>query len=147
MQAMTGTGSGDPPAGGLRDACRTRILGVGEFGHGFGAILRRYRPALIADGRAEGSHAAEFELICFDCGDDPGLDYSQVSPGLQRIRGPRTMETAWTAYERHLGLARLTDKPWMRDPVDLGRGRREVNGHVHIRPNLCSSAGEHEANG
>ena len=56
-----------------------------------------YRPASIADGRAEGSHAAEFELICFDCGDNPGLDYFQVSPRLQRIRGPRTMETAWTA--------------------------------------------------
>jgi len=114
MQAMTGTGSAGHPAGGPRDACRTGIPGVGELGHGFGAILRRYRPASIADGRAEGSHAAEFELICFDCGDNPGLDYSQVSPGLQRIRGPRTMETAWTAYERHLGLARLTDKPWMR---------------------------------
>ena len=114
MQAMTGTGSGDHPAGGPRDACRTGIPGVGELGHGFGAILRRYRPALIADGRAEGSHAGEFELICFDCGDDPGLDYSEASPRLQRIRGPRTMETAWTAYESHLGLARLTDKPWMR---------------------------------
>ena len=114
MQAMTGTGSGDHPAGGPGDACRTRIPGVGELGHGFGAILRRYRPSSIADGRAEGSHAAEFELICFDCGDNPGLDYSQVSPWLQRIRGPRTMETAWTAYERHLGLARLTDQPWMR---------------------------------
>ena len=96
------------PEGVCRFASRSLL------GHGFGAILRRYRPAPIADGRAEGSHAGEFELICFDCGDNPGLDYSQVSPRLQRIRGPRTMETAWTAYERHLGLARLTDKPWMR---------------------------------
>ena len=113
MRAMTGTGSAGHPAGGPRVACRTGIPGVGELGHGFGAILGG-TAGPIADGRAEGSHAAEFELIWFDCGDNPGLDYSQVSPGLQRIRGPRTMETAWTADKIHLGLARLTDNPWMR---------------------------------
>ena len=114
MQAVPGTGPADHPTGGPRDVRGTRTPDVGELGHGFGAILRRCRPASIAPGRAEGSHAAEFELICFDCGNDPGLDYSQVSPRLQPIRGPRTMETAWTAYERRLGLAQLTDDPWMR---------------------------------
>ena len=122
MQAVTGTGSADHPAGGWRDARGTTILDVGELGHGFGAILRRCRPTPIAHGQAEGSHAAEFELICFDCGDNPGLGYSQVSPRLQRIRGPRTMETAWTAYERHLGLAQLTDKPWMRAAPYISAG-------------------------
>ena len=97
-----------------RDSRGTGIPDVGELGHGFGAILRRCRLAQTAPGRAEGNYAAEFELICFACGDDPGMDYSQVSPRLQRIRGPRTMETAWTAYERHLGLARLTNNLWMR---------------------------------
>ncbi len=47
-----------------------------------------------------------FELICYDCGDDPALDYQEVPSRLRQLRGPRTMETAWTAYERHIGLAR-----------------------------------------
>jgi hypothetical protein len=122
MQAVTGTGSADHLAGGPRDTHGTTIPDVGEPGHGFGAILRRCRAAPIAHGQAEGGHAAEFELICFDCGDNPGLDYSQVSPRLQRIRGPRTMETAWAAYERHLGLAQLTDKPWMRAAPYISAG-------------------------
>ena len=41
--AVTGTGSGDHPAGGPRDMRGTRIPDVGELGHGFGAILRRCR--------------------------------------------------------------------------------------------------------
>ena len=114
MQDVTGTGSADHPTGGPPDARGTRIPGIGELGHGFGAILRRCRRAPIAHGRAEGSHVAEFELICFDCGDNPSRDYSQVSAWLQQIRGPRTMETAWTAYERHLGLAQSTDASWIR---------------------------------
>jgi hypothetical protein len=28
------------------------------------------------------------EIICCDCGDDPGLDYRDVPPRLQLIRGP-----------------------------------------------------------
>ena len=122
MQAVTGTGSADHPAGGPPGARGTTIPDVGELGHGFGAILRRCRPTPVAHGQAEDSHAAEFELICFDCGDNPGLDYSQLSPRLQRIRGPRTMETAWAAYERHLGLAQLTDKPWMRAAPHISAG-------------------------
>jgi hypothetical protein len=114
MQAVTGAGSADHPTGGPHDARGRRIPDVGELGHGFGAILRRCQLAPIAHRRAQASHVAEFELICFDCGDNPSLDYSQVSPRLQQIRGPRTMETAWTAYERHLGLAQLRDESWMR---------------------------------
>ena len=78
---------------------------AGEPGHGLGAILRR-QPAGIMQARAEGGHAALFELICYDCGDDPGLDYSHVPSWLQWLRGPRTMKDGLAAYERHLGLAR-----------------------------------------
>jgi hypothetical protein len=34
------------------------------------------------------------ELICPNCGDRQYLDYSEVSPQLQRLRGPRTLEAA-----------------------------------------------------
>jgi hypothetical protein len=57
------------------------------------------------DGRVEGGYTAAFELICGDCGDHPDLNYSEISPRLQRIRGPYTMLAALGALERHLGLA------------------------------------------
>jgi hypothetical protein len=112
MQVVTSAGPADHQTGGPQDAHGAAIPGAGELGHGFGAALRR-QPAPGADGRAEGGHATVFELICFECGDNPCLNYSQISPRLQGIRGPRTMETAWAAYEQHLGLAPLTAGAWM----------------------------------
>jgi hypothetical protein len=100
MHVVTSTRSADHSSGGPRDARDTAIPGVGEPGHGFGAILRRQS----APGRAEGGHGAVFELICFDCGDDLGLDYWEAPSRLQWLRGPRTMEAAWAAYARHVGL-------------------------------------------
>lgn len=130
---MTGTG----PAGHLvarpRDAGGPAIPGAGELGHGFGAMLRR-QPGSGEQGGAEGGRADAFELICLDCGDNPGLDYCQVPARLQRIRGPRTMETAWTAYERHLGLASYGQILDARGPVDPGRGATEVTVAARIRP-------------
>jgi hypothetical protein len=46
------------------------------------------------------SHTAE--LICCDCGDDPGLDYCEVAPELQRIRGPCPGAAGVAAYQKHL---------------------------------------------
>jgi hypothetical protein len=43
-------------------------------------VLRR-RPTRIVEGRPEGGYTDEFEIICCDCGDDPGLDYREVSRG------------------------------------------------------------------
>lgn len=63
-------------------------------------VLRR-RPVRIVDGRAEGGYTDEFEIVCCDCGDDPDLDYREVAPALQRIRGPYPMATGVTAYVRH----------------------------------------------
>jgi len=54
----------------------------------------------------DGGDAAAFELICYDCGDDPCLDFSEIPSRLQLLRGPRTMEAAWAAFEKHLGLPR-----------------------------------------
>ncbi len=45
-----------------------------------------------------------FELICCYCGDHPDLDYRDVSPELQRIRGPYPLAAGIAAYQRHLGL-------------------------------------------
>ena len=64
-------------------------------------VLRR-RPARIVEGRPEGGYTDEFELICCDCGDDPGLDYREVSPALQRIRGPYPVAAGVTAYVQHV---------------------------------------------
>jgi hypothetical protein len=63
-------------------------------------VLRR-RPVRMVEGRAEGGWTDEFEIVCCDCGDDPGLDYREVSPQLRRIRGPYPMAAGVTAYVRH----------------------------------------------
>jgi hypothetical protein len=78
---------------------------AGQPGHGEIAILRR-QPARMVEGRAEGGYTSVFELICCDCGDHPYLDYSEVPPRLQWLRGPRTLEAGLAAYEKHLGLTR-----------------------------------------
>jgi hypothetical protein len=71
-------------------------------GHGRTATLRR-QPVRIVDGRMEGGYTDAFELICPSCGDHPYLDYSEVSPRLQQIRGPYTLEAGLAAYTGHLG--------------------------------------------
>jgi len=54
--------------------------------------------------RAEGGYTDAFELICCECGDHPYLDYCEVSPRLQRIRGPYPLHAGVAAYAGHLGL-------------------------------------------
>ena len=76
---------------------------AGQPGHGRTASLRR-QPVRIVDGRMEGGYTNTFELICPACGDQPDLDYSQVSPRMQWLRGPRTLQAGIAAYEKHLGL-------------------------------------------
>ena len=56
------------------------------------------------DGRFEGGYTDAFELICPSCGDHPYLDYSEIPSRLQWLRGPRTLETALAAYDKHLGV-------------------------------------------
>ncbi len=77
---------------------------AGQPGHGGTAVLRS-QPVLMVDGRVEGGHTGAFELICCECGDNPYLDYSQISPRLQQIRGPYTIAEGLAAYEQHLGLS------------------------------------------
>jgi hypothetical protein len=61
---------------------------AGQPGHGRTAFVRR-QPVRI--------------VICPGCGDHPYLDYSEIPPRLQWLRGPRTLEAALVAYDKHLG--------------------------------------------
>jgi hypothetical protein len=77
---------------------------AGQPGHGRTASLRR-QPARIVSGRMEGGYTDMFELICGECGDHPYVDYRDIPPRLQRIRGPYMLEAGLRAYEEHLGRA------------------------------------------
>jgi len=70
---------------------------------GWTVVLRR-QPVRVVEGRAEGGYTDVFELICCDCGDHPDVDYRDVSPGLQRIRGPYPLAAGVAAYDKHLKL-------------------------------------------
>jgi hypothetical protein len=74
-------------------------------GDGWTVVLRR-QPARMVQGRPEGGYTDLFEIICCDCGDHPDLDYSEVSPALQRVRGPYPIADGITAYVVHAGLDR-----------------------------------------
>ncbi len=63
-------------------------------------VLRR-RPVCMVQGRPEGGWTDEYEIVCCDCGDNPDLDYRDVPPRLQRIRGPYPIAAGLTAYIRH----------------------------------------------
>ena len=69
-------------------------------GRGWTVVLRR-RPVRIVEGRPEGGYTDEYEIICCHCGDDPDLDYREVSPELQRIRGPYPPAAGITRYVKH----------------------------------------------
>ncbi len=68
-----------------------------------GMLVLRRQPARVVGGRPEGGYTDAYELICRDCGDDPDLDYHQVSPEFQRIRGPYPIAVGVEAYEQHAG--------------------------------------------
>jgi hypothetical protein len=114
QDSVTGTGSGVVPAPRPPDRgdpwLGTGSNGVyvgplpGQPGHGSAAHLRR-QPVRIVDGRAEGGYTGVFELVCPDCGDRLDLEYSEVPPRLQWLRGPRPLLAGLTAFHRHLGLA------------------------------------------
>jgi hypothetical protein len=58
----------------------------------------------MVQGRPEGGYSDAYELICCDCGDDPDLDYREVSTRLRRIRGPYLIAAGVAAYRRHVRL-------------------------------------------
>jgi hypothetical protein len=85
---------------------------------GWTVVLRR-QPARIVNGQPEGGYTDAFEIICCHCGDDPDLDYREVSPELQRIRGHYPVAAGIAAYVKH---------------ARLHQGRQAIHGsvrHVH----------------
>jgi hypothetical protein len=88
-------------------------------GDGWTVVLRR-QPSRLVEGRPEGGYTDMFEIICCDCGDHPDLDYTEVSPELQRIRGPYPVADGISAYVKH---ARLHRKPARGASMARGRMR------------------------
>jgi hypothetical protein len=80
------------------------VPAAGQPGHGRTASLRR-QPVRIVEGRMKGGYTDVFELICGECGDHPYLDYRDIPPRLQLIRGPYPLEAGLRAYAEHLGQA------------------------------------------
>jgi hypothetical protein len=78
-------------------------MAVDHSSLGWTVVLRR-QPYRIVGGRPEGSYTDAFEIICCDCGDHPELDYRDVLPRLQRIRGPYLIVAGVAAYEEHVRL-------------------------------------------
>jgi hypothetical protein len=76
---------------------------AGQPGHGGEAVLRR-QPVRIVNGRLEDGYNDVFEIICPNCGDHPYLDYSEISPWLQWLRGPHRLEAGLAAYLKHRGI-------------------------------------------
>jgi hypothetical protein len=76
-----------------------------QLGDGWTVVLRR-QPARMIQGQPEGGYTDLFEIICCDCGDHPDLDYRQVSPALQGVRGPYPIADGIAAYVKHSGLHR-----------------------------------------
>lgn len=75
---------------------------AGQAGHGRTAVVRN-QPVRIVDGHFKGGYTGLFELICPSCGDHPYVDYTEVPPQLQRLRGPRALQEALAAYHKHIG--------------------------------------------
>jgi hypothetical protein len=67
---------------------------------GWTLVLRR-QPVRLVEGRPDSGYTDVYELICCGCGDDPDLDYRDVSPRLQRIRGPYQFSAGIAAYGQH----------------------------------------------
>jgi hypothetical protein len=87
------------------------------------AVLRR-RPVRIAEGEPRDGYTDLYEIICCDCGDHPYLDYREVSPQLQAIRGPYPIAAGVAAYERHVQL-HPADRPFQSGCTN-GDGRHRV---------------------
>lgn len=95
------------------------MTALGQPGLGWTVVLRR-QPSRIVAGLPEGGYTSLFEIVCCYCGDDPDLDYREVSPELRRIRGPYQVAAGVAAYGRH--LARHRGRPGRARTARRGNG-------------------------
>jgi hypothetical protein len=89
---------------------------------GWTLVLRR-QPVRLVEGRPEGGYTDVYELVCWDCGDHPHLDYRDVSPRLQRIRGPYRFAAGIEAYGQH-------DKLQHRQPIPVASLALRRTGYI-----------------
>ena len=68
----------------------------------FWTVALRRQPVRIVGGEPEGGYTDAYELICCDCGDSPDLDYLDVAPEVQQVRGPYPLPAGVNAYVRHV---------------------------------------------
>jgi hypothetical protein len=68
----------------------------------FWTVALRRQPVRIVGGEPAGGYTDAYELICCDCGDNPELDYLDVAPEVQLVRGPYPLPAGVTAYVLHV---------------------------------------------
>ena len=85
-----------------------------------GTVVLRRQPARVVQSRVQGGYTSAYELVCCDCGDHPDLDYRDVSPERQRIRGPYSIAAGVAAYEVHVNLYHM--QQWGQAVHDVGGG-------------------------
>jgi hypothetical protein len=90
---------------------------------GWTLVLLR-QPVHLVEGRPEGGYTDAHELICCDCGDDPDLDYRDISSDLRRIRGPYGFSAGIEAYGQHDRLQH--GQP----PIPAASGTRKRTGYA-----------------
>ena len=95
------TSAGTAPRTPVRPANERRPLSMTDPEHepNWSVTLRR-QPVSLSTGHPE-DDTSTFEVICRVCGDDPDLEYRDVSSELRQIRGPYPFTAGIAAFLKH----------------------------------------------
>jgi hypothetical protein len=63
------------------------------------SVMLRRQPARPGTGNPDNTDT--YEVICGTCGDDPGLDYQEVSSELRQLRGPYPLMVGVAVFLKH----------------------------------------------